>query len=112
MNSHSLKQVFHRGGGEAKNLASILDFYYEMPPLIHPAAAPKHILDKYPQLIVSQVSDPFKFDSPQHQLGIDQAPLLDLNDTEDLKLFELLLTVTSSPGEFMWYNHMAVAGNT
>lgn len=109
MSSHSLKQVFHRGGGQASNLAAALDFYYEMPPLIQPVTVPKYILERYPELVVSQDSDPLKLDVVQYQLGIDTEPLLNLDIPEDLKLFELLLTA-ATPEEFTWYNHMAKSG--
>jgi len=109
MQGHSVKQVFHRNTGQARNLASVLDFYHESPPLIQLSELPDHIKLKYPQLEVKTMSTPFKMDGHQYSLGLDPKPLLDLTQPKDLKLFELLLTVVSVE-EFAWYNHMAVLG--
>jgi hypothetical protein len=109
MRGYSLKQVFARGGGEAKNLAYNLDFYYEMPPLISPYTLPAAIVEKYglKQVVESRTPQDLQFDPFDITLG--QKALLDLEDEVDGKLFEMLLEVVPVP-EFGWYNHMAVSG--
>jgi len=119
MNGHSVKQVFYRGGGQAENLASVLDFYYEMPPIINPFLMDDELKAKYPAILeevkkMTRSSKPgkpvgFVFDSNAQDMGLYQEALLDLGLPDDRKLFEDLAAVVE-PKEFAWYNHMSVLG--
>lgn len=119
MNGHSVKQVFYRGGGQADNLASVLDFYYEMPPIINPFLMDEELKAKYPAILEevkkkTRSSKPGKpvgvvFDSNAQDMGLYQEALLDLGLPDDRKLFEDLAAVVD-PKEFAWYNHMSVLG--
>lgn len=119
MAGHSIKQVFYRGNGQAKNLASTLDFYYEMPPIINPLLMDEEMKSRYPKIFEemskmnrgSKEGKPvgFVFDPNAQQMGLYQDPLLDLSVQEDRKIFEELATVVKHE-EFAWYNHIAVLG--
>jgi hypothetical protein len=121
MNGHSIKQVFYRVGGQASNLASVLDYYYEMPPIINPLLMDNDLKGKYPKIFEeitkhtatfqSQSGKPatYVFDPVGQEMGLYQEPLLDLSVPDDRKFFEKLAE-TIEHKEFAWYNHMAVMG--
>jgi len=108
MGGWSIKQTFSRGGGQAKNLADALDFYYEMPPLINPFTVPEDMLDKYHIRPLTQMP-PGSNTVDKHDYMKSQRSLLDLADAGDRQLFEAVIAVTPV-AEFRWYTHMAVAG--
>jgi len=110
MGGHSVKQVFHRADGQAKNLASILDFYYELPPLINPFLMGSDFRKTYPALYAYEdATGGFTFNQNSHNLGFYQEPLLNLSIAADVKLFEYLVSFIDV-SELAWYNHMAVLG--
>ena len=117
----SVKQVFYHGGPRAEELAGVLDFYYEMPPIINPLLMKTELKAKYP-IIFSEMlrmgrssrpgrPAPFVFDANAQAMGLYQEPLLDLGVPEERMLFEEIAAVVPH-GQFAWYNQMAVMGAT
>ena len=119
MQDLSLKTVFAKNASEAKHLYRLLNFYFEMPPLINPLDAPHSLRTKYPQVFTQPAECRngrrkhcnLRIDAADQALGLVQSPLLNLHDPTDASLFETVMSSRAvQPMEFWWYNHMAVLG--
>lgn len=119
MQDLSLKTVFAKNASEAKHLYRLLNFYFEMPPLINPLDAPHSLRTKYPQVFTQPAECRngrrkhcnLRIDAADQALGLVQSPLLNLHDPTDASLFETVMSSGAvQPMEFWWYNHMAVLG--